>query len=161
MTATPRLNRPRSDSERAIWDKQVETISVLQRGVFDVAMLAMKSLLVFNGGSIIALLTFFGNLIARNPERSSSIAQLGDSILFYVVGASLALLSIMLTYVTMEVILRGRVQKLLVEKAPMQAFGSRLGHALRVCAAISGLGSFVFFVQGSLTATEVLVVLAK
>ncbi len=67
----------------------------------------------------------------------------------------------MLTYVTLEVILRGRVQRLLVEKAPMRAFGSRFGHALRVCAAIAGLGSFVFFVRGSLTATGALVLLAK
>ncbi len=70
MTVTSRLNRRHSDADRATWDKQVETISVLQRGVFDIAMLAMKSLLVFNGGSIIALLTFFGNLIARNPSEA-------------------------------------------------------------------------------------------
>ncbi len=161
MTGTPRLNQWRRDSGRAIWEKQVETIGVLQRGVFDVAMLAMKSLLVFNGGSVIALLTFFGNFIAHNPDRSSSIAALGDSILFYVIGAALALFSIMLTYVTLEVILRVRVKKLLIEKAPMTVFGSRPGHVMRVLAALSGLSSFGLFVAGSLTAADALIVLAK
>ena len=161
MTGEARLNRWRSDSSRAIWEKQVETIGVIQRGVFDVAMLAMKSLLIFNGGAIIALLTFFGNFIARNPERSSSIAALADSILLYIVGVALALFSIMLTYLTLEIILRGRVRKLLVEKRPMTVFGSWSGHALRVLAAVSGLASFCLFVAGSITAADALVVLAQ
>ncbi len=161
MTGKPRLNPRRSDSSRAVWEKQVETLSVLQRGVFDVAMLAMKSLLVFNGGAIIALLTFFGNFIARNPERSASIVALADSILFYVIGAALALVSTMLTYLTLEVILRGRVRKLLLEKMPMTVFGSWPGHVLRILAALSGVASFCLFVAGSLTAAEALVVLAE
>ena len=161
MTGKARLNQWRRDSRGVIWEKQVETIGVVQRGVFDVAMLAMKSLLIFNGGAIIALLTFFGNFIARNPERSSSIAALADSILLYVIGAALALFSIMLTYMTLEVMLRTRIRKLLIEKVPMTVFGSWPGQILRVLAAFSGLGSFGLFVAGSITAADALVVLAE
>lgn len=112
------------------------------RATVEFAQILVRSLLLLNGGAIVAILTFVGNSQTDSSPIHIKFELLTSSIGFYLTGVGLALLGTGFAYVSM-VIQRGRL-------------GERYSRYLFAICWIVGMlslcGSFIGFAFGSLDA---------
>jgi hypothetical protein len=108
------------------------------RATIEFSQILIRSLILLNGGAILAILTFIGNF-AERPEMQGQLAQISGSIGSFVVGLGLALVGTLLAYLTM-VFQRGRL-------------GEGASKALHAGAWFAGMlaliASFVYFALGA------------
>ena len=88
-----------------IWEKEMEGHLHAHlhsfSAVIDFVTLSIKSLLLFNGGAIIALLTFYGNVLSKSDTaKLISAHNLSNAIGFYIIGVGAGLLCSMSAYFT-------------------------------------------------------------
>lgn len=104
---------------------------------------AMGSLLLVNGGSVVAILTFIGNLWSKNEASAIQIAsRVAASVKFFVWGLTAALLALGIAYLSQVVMLEHR----------RATWGRWAGEALRLLACIAAIASLVAFGRGAMLA---------
>lgn len=105
------------------------------------AELAVRSLLILNGGAALGLLTFASN----QSKNGGAPIDYADAILFFGVGAALSVLSAGLSYLAQCYFTR--------ENGNWQ---TKAGHVLRGVAIVAWLVSIALFIFGVRAATAVL-----
>ena len=106
------------------------------RGAIDLGKQALKSLELLNGGAVVALLTFYGNVLSRsNAPVPFDKAEVAKGLLCFGMGLGCALLATIFAYVSQLV------------AATTQ---SRCELHIRVGAVVFGFASAAAFVLGSL-----------
>ncbi len=83
-----------------VWEKSFEGQLVSFQGVISFATLSIKSLLLFNGGAILALLTFYGNVLTHPDSTLIDASMLGQSVKSFVIGVIAGLVCSMSAYIT-------------------------------------------------------------
>jgi hypothetical protein len=114
-----------------------ETRLELTRAVISFGQVAIRSLVLINGGAAIAVLTFIGNF---TQNQNSLMNELSYSLLSFCFGAAAAALVAGFAYVT-QFLYDGFSKK-----------ASRIGTAFHILAVFFAIASFTLFIVGVLTA---------
>lgn len=122
--------------QRHEWLHQLDQSLRMFGAAIDFAVLAIRSLIIVNGGAIIGILTFAGNLWGRSSPAAKATAEaIAPAMLWFVVGLSAALLCAGLSYIA---------QTLFVELS--KEAGDKWGSIVRyiaIGAAVVSLGAFI------------------
>ncbi|MDE1967506.1 MAG: hypothetical protein KGI92_01250 [Alphaproteobacteria bacterium] len=70
------------------------------RAVIDFANSAIKLLVLVNGGAVIAILTFLGNLVAKQDSDTAVVGASGFAITYFVVGLAAAVTAAAAAYLS-------------------------------------------------------------
>lgn len=104
---------------------------------------ALRGLLLVNGGDVITVLTFVGNLWSRGGDTAVQIAErMAASVQCFVWGLVAALVALFIAYFSQVVLLEGR----------HKGWGWWVGGALRVLACLAAALSLYAFAKGALSA---------
>lgn len=131
------------------WARERESSQAMFRGVIVFAETTIKSLLLMNGGALIALLALLGALWTRNDAKATQIASVvGPSITLFVIGTTAATATAAASYIA---------QVLFSEKsAADKTFWRRPGEWVRIVAVALGATSLSFFLWGAVRAAGAL-----
>jgi hypothetical protein len=78
------------EDHKALW----VVMSGLQKAGFDVIMLVLRTMIFISGGAMVGVLTFLGNLLARDRTSTQRIvAGLSDGIGWFALSLSLSLIA--------------------------------------------------------------------
>lgn len=80
-------------------------------GIIEFAKQVIGSLLIFNGGAIVALLTLYGNLLAKASDASVTIPSLTTSITPFAIGVIAGLICAILAYFSQSLYKSGTPSK--------------------------------------------------
>jgi hypothetical protein len=121
----------------------------MYRGAIDLALISIRSLIIVNGGAVIALLTFSGNLLARGeaPAMASAIAA---SMTNFLEGLILSLFTCLTSYLT-------QVAFSELPRSPENNKARRWGSLIRWLAIAGGMGSLLAFSLGAYRASQAFV----
>lgn len=87
--------------QREEWLHLPRTQLLMFRAVIDFALITIRSLILVNGGAIIGILSFAGNLWGRSGNDAATTAvAIAPALTFFVVGLSCALLTAGCAYVS-------------------------------------------------------------
>ena len=85
---------------RQAWLALAEHQRASFRAVIDFASLGIRSLILVNGGAIIGILTFLGNLWTKDDAAAkATAAAVAPALSFFIIGLTLALATSLLAYV--------------------------------------------------------------
>lgn len=91
---------PNDDFRRELakirYDRALANAGERSRGVFDFALMGLRSLIIVNGGALIGLFTFLGNF--AHSARTASTPQLYLASLSFVLGLVFALVAVLFAY---------------------------------------------------------------
>jgi hypothetical protein len=115
---------------------EVEARKPLVEGLLRFAELTVRSLLILNGGSAMALLAFAGNAMARGTD--GYVKSLAPAVLAFGVGATLSVATAAFSYLAQLFLIEPESERL----------RWWLGGGMRVVAVLCGLGALIIFVYG-------------
>jgi hypothetical protein len=108
------------------------------------ATIGLRSLLLVNGGGIVGILTFIGNLWAKDVAAAQDLAHAAShSVSSFVIGLLLALIALFTSYIS---------QVIFIERDEKKSGWP--GHLFRMAALLACLASFGFFAYGALSAAQ-------
>lgn len=123
-------------------DKELENIRIAGfKEIIGFATLVIKSLILINGGALIALLTFFGNIAGKGHKIPNNISC---PFMLFSCGLGFAILCAMFAYVFQSIeIEAGKATRL------------KLSWPLRIISCALAVFSLVFFISGSFSSIKV------
>jgi hypothetical protein len=144
------FERIRNEAERA-HDKSNEFHTYVNKAAIDGSNLALRTLVLINGGAAIAMLAFLGT-VAKDQSNLSKIGEVAHTLRYFAIGVALACAGMALAYFTHFFMVsvetfkdRTYVHPYVVETAKSRRFMSdnRVFHVLPVLAAAASLAMFV------------------
>jgi hypothetical protein len=131
------------------WRRQVRVGEISWKATLDFGTLAIKSLIIANGGAVLALLTFLGSLLAnKGPTMPEAAALIGTSMRAFVVGVGAAVATAGVAYLSQAFFTKG---------IDWQAGkDSRVGIGFQILAILLALLSLVAFSYGAWLAASAL-----
>jgi hypothetical protein len=140
VTANQALWQEQQVRDREVWLFQIRTKLLMFKVIIDFALLAIRSLIIVNGGAIVGVVSFTGNLWSRDNSAAKAAAQaLGPTLGWFIAGLSCALLTAGISYMSQVAFAEMKSQK------PAQV----AGNVLRVIAMLAAIASLVCFVTGA------------
>jgi hypothetical protein len=126
--------------EREQWLNGVRELHLMFKAIIDFALMTIRSLILVNGGAIIGIVTFTGNLWGHNGPAAKATAQaISPAVGWFVGGLAAALLTSGLAY---------GAQVAFAEFGKPQP-AKKIGNTCRVAAVALAIGSLVCFVVGA------------
>jgi hypothetical protein len=116
------------------------------RAVIDFANSAIKLLVLVNGGAIIAILTFLGNLVVKRDFDSAAIGASGFAITYFVVGLAAAVAAAAAAYLS----------QVCFTELSMEKSKKSWGNFFRAAGLTAALVSLVCFSVGAGVASDAL-----
>lgn len=138
------LEQYKTTNNLALEDRKFALSSKVEelRGAFGFAALALRTLFILNGGAVVGILSFTGNLWARNDARGQSLAVLlVHPIGAFIVGTVMAALATTLSYVS---------QILFAERPAGEMSLPVAGLRVRLVACAAAFISMVAFIVGAI-----------
>ena len=132
------------------------------KGLMTLPVEGLKMICLINGGAVIAILTYLGNLIGKStieaPDRAMTallVAQIKPAIGWYCAGLSFAVFDLVLAYFVQLAFATA------VERKRQGGKPLKMHRWLIVLGSLCALMTVVSFVEGSLTAVSALSAYAK
>lgn len=132
--------------EREAWMTTVRADEVMRKALIDLAMTAIRTTIVVNGGAVIAIMAFVGNLLVKDPVVGKALmAVLAPALASFLTGIGLGTLTAMFAYLA---------QLGFLEWERKDGIGSPWAYGLRIAAMVTRFGSFLAFAVGSAIAVH-------
>jgi hypothetical protein len=89
----------REDAHRA-HDNSVAFHTYVNQATIESANIALKTLIVINGGAAIAVLTFLGGVVSKDKIDFATVAPVAMTIRYFAIGVALTLAAMAFSYLT-------------------------------------------------------------
>jgi hypothetical protein len=127
-------------TQREQWLNGVREMRIMFKAIIDFALVTIRSLILVNGGAIIGIVSFTGNLWGHNGPAAKATAQaITPAVGWFVGGLAAALLTSGLSYIAQVAFVE------LAKPRPAQI----VGNACRFAAVAFAIGSFGCFIVGA------------
>jgi heme/copper-type cytochrome/quinol oxidase subunit 1 len=124
------------------------------------ANLALRTLIVINGGAAIAILTFLGGVASKDKIDFTKVGAVADTIRYFAIGVALGLVGMALSYFTNYFVagVEGAKRRIwehpYLEETPRSKRMHRLNVVFHVAAFVAALASLILFVVGMFAASD-------
>lgn len=132
------------EHEMRVWSARTSERVEMLNGIKGFATLSIKSLLFFNGGAVLALMTFLGNVLTKSSVVRFQVISFEDALFWFSAGIASALLCSMIAYIAQVVVYEAEGSYVII------------GYGLRITGVFLAILSFVCFCFGSFTAIDAL-----
>jgi hypothetical protein len=149
----------RDDAKRA-HDISAEFHTYTNKAAMEGANLALRTLIVINGGAAIAILTFLGGVASKDKIDFTKVGAVANTIRYFAIGVALALVGMALAYVTnylmaeVERAKRKIWEHPYLEETPHSQRMRRLNIGFHVAAFLAAFVSLILFVVGMFAASD-------
>jgi hypothetical protein len=149
----------RDDAKRA-HDISQNFHTYTNKAAIDGANMALRTLIVINGGAAIAILTFLGGVAAKDKIDFTKVGAVADTIRYFAIGVALALVGMALSYFTNYFMAAVEGRKLRIWEHPYledtqsSLRMKRLNRVFHVAAFLAAFASLVLFVSGMFAASD-------
>jgi hypothetical protein len=149
----------RDDAKRA-HDVSNEFHAYTNKAAIEGANLALRTLIVINGGAAIAVLTFLGGVASKDKIDFTKVGAVADTIKYFAIGVACSLAAMALSYCTSFFMagVEGRKRKIwehpYLEETPQSRQMRTLNIVFHVAAFLTALVSLVLFIAGMFAASD-------
>jgi hypothetical protein len=155
-SATHPLTDAQAEHQLEVWKTRFVAGSGMSVGMFksvlEAGQTAIKSLMLLNGGSAVAMLAFVGNALANVNAtlRPTLLASAGIALLFFAIGAGLSGFCSAFRYLSQECYSNA-------SSRPDEPRWMKWGIRLQYAAILMAAGSLTLFLAGAITAYRAIV----
>jgi hypothetical protein len=149
----------RDDAYRA-HDKSIEFHTYVNQAAIDGANLALRTLIIINGGAAVAVLAFIGAVASKDKIDLTQIGLVAHTLRYFAAGVACAAAAMALAYFThfFAAGVEGRKEKTFeapyVRETPRSKMMARINLAFHVLAFVSGALSLTLFIVGMWTTSD-------
>jgi hypothetical protein len=149
----------RDDAKRA-HDTSAEFHAYTNKAAMDGASLALRTLIVINGGAAIAILTFLGGVASKDKSDFTKVGAVADTIQYFAIGVALALVGMALAYFTnyFMAAVEGAKRRIwehpYLKETPRSKQLRKLNIGFHVAAFLAASVSLILFVVGMFAASD-------
>jgi hypothetical protein len=149
----------RGDATRA-HDVSNEFHAYTNKAAIDSANLALRTLIVINGGAAIAILTFLGGVASKDKIDFTKVGAVADTIKYFAIGVACAVAAMALSYFTNFFMagVEGYKSKIwehpYLEETPRSKLMRKLNIGFHVAAFSAAMASLVLFMVGMFAASD-------
>lgn len=149
----------REDAKRA-HDVSHEFHTYTNKAAIDGANLALRTLIVINGGAAVAILTFLGGVASKDKIDFSEVGAVADTIKYFAIGVALALAGMALSYFTNLFMAGVEGTKIKIwehpflQETPRSKLMRKLNLVFHVAAFSASMASLVLFMVGMFAASD-------
>ena len=146
-----KVEKNREDAHRA-HDKSAEFHTYTNQAAIDAGNLALRTLVLINGGAAIAILTFLGAVASKDKIDFVQVGTVANTLKYYAIGVAFALAAMALSYLTSYLMVSVEHFKqrtyehpfvLDTDKSRRMMRFNRVAHGLTLLAAVSSLWCFI------------------
>jgi hypothetical protein len=94
-----KFEKNREDAQRA-HDKSNDFHTYTNKSAMDAANLALRTLVLINGGAAVAILAFLGAIASKDKIDFEQVSHVANTLRFYAVGVAFAVAAMALAYLT-------------------------------------------------------------
>ncbi len=135
---------------KATIEQSLQTDMAMFRGVVDFALIALRGIVLANGGAAVALLAFMGHILGRSdPATRAGVSPLADALGLFTFGVGSGIASAGLAYMAQVVFLESRNKE-----GAQRVWPGAILRVLAVIAALVGVGLFFAGVVSALDAFQ-------
>ncbi|MBR0962234.1 hypothetical protein [Bradyrhizobium japonicum] len=146
-----KTEKRREDAHRA-HDKSTEFHTYINQATIDAGSLALRTLVLINGGAAVAILAFLGAVASKDKIDFVQIGAVANTLKYYAAGVASAFVAMTLAYLTNYLMVSVEtfknkiyVHPFVVEtdRSRKMARLNRIFHVLTLLASLGSLGCFV------------------
>lgn len=148
------------DDAKRVHDISQEFHTYTNKAAIDGANMALRTLIVINGGAAIAILTFLSGVASKDKIDFTKVGAVADTIKYFAIGVALALVGMALSYFTHFFMagVEGRKRKIwehpFLEDTPSSKRNRKLNAIFHVLAFVAALASLILFLVGMFAASD-------
>jgi hypothetical protein len=149
----------REDAHRA-HDNSVAFHTYVNQATIESANIALKTLIVINGGAAIAVLTFLGGIASKDKIDFASVAAVAYTIRYFAFGVALTLAAMAFSYLTNYLMAGIEMSRLrtfthpYVSEGPTTANKKWWNRVFHILSFGSALASLILFLIGMYSASD-------
>jgi hypothetical protein len=149
----------RDDAKRA-HDISAEFHTYTNKAAIEGANLALRTLIVINGGAALGILTFLSGVASKDKVDFSKVGAVADTIRYFAIGVACALAAMALSYFTNFFMagVEGRKMRIwehpYLEDTPDSLRMKRLNKLFHILAFLAAFASLVLFLVGMFAASD-------